>query len=148
YAYVDSLDEARKVLVEQANGTLVTIAKDVKIQVEMNPSAVQAFRLIGYENRVLSHGDFNDDRKDAGEIGGDHTVTALYEIVPPGQPFPGAPVDPLKYQAPAQPHGNDPAEVMTVKLRYKEPNEGESRLLEVPVRDRGASFDAASADFR
>jgi secreted protein with Ig-like and vWFA domain len=82
YAYIDTLDEARKTLVEQMNGTLVTIAKDVKIQVEFNPLEVTAYRLIGYENRVLAHQDFEDDRTDAGEIGAGHTVTALYEIVP------------------------------------------------------------------
>ena len=84
YAYIDSLREARKVLVEEIGGTLVTIAKDVKIQVEFNPREVGAYRLIGYENRMLRKEDFNDDRKDAGEIGAGHTVTALYEIVPPG----------------------------------------------------------------
>ena len=84
YAYIDTLREARKVLVEQLSGTLVTIAKDVKLQVEFNPATVKAFRLIGYENRVLAHQDFNDDKKDAGEIGAGHTVTALYEIVPAG----------------------------------------------------------------
>ena len=84
YAYLDSLHEARKVLVEEAGATLVTVAKDVKIQVEFNPANVAAYRLIGYENRLLRNQDFNDDKKDAGEIGAGHTVTALYEIVPPG----------------------------------------------------------------
>ena len=84
YAYIDSLHEARKVLVREAGATLVTVAKDVKIQVEFNPAHVGAYRLIGYENRLLRNEDFNDDKKDAGDIGAGHTVTALYEIVPPG----------------------------------------------------------------
>ena len=151
YAYIDSLHEARKVLVREIGGTLETIAKDVKIQVEFNPKEVSAFRLIGYENRVLEHRDFNDDTKDAGEIGSGHTVTALYEVVPAGVAFPGAPgVDPLKYQD--APRRSSPAattgELLTVKLRYKEPDGDRSRLIEVPVRDGGASFAAASEDFR
>ena len=98
YAYVDNVNEARKVLVEQMSGTLVTIAKDVKTQVEFNPATVSAYRLIGYENRLLAKEDFNNDAKDAGEIGAGHTVTALYEIVPAGaaEPVPG--VAALKYQ--------------------------------------------------
>ncbi len=150
YAYIDGPAEARKVLVEQATGTLITIAKDVKIQVEFNPRTVQAFRLIGYENRILAHRDFNDDEKDAGEIGAGHTVTALYEIVPPGVPLPDEKVDPLKYQRPAAP---DPAaassgELLTVKLRHQPPEGGASQLIEVPVRDEGHAFAAASVDFR
>lgn len=138
YAYIDSVAEAKKVLVEQATGTLVTIAKDVKIQVEFNPHAVQAFRLIGYENRVLSHQDFKDDTKDAGEIGSDHRVTALYEIVPAGSRERAADADALKYQSrgalsPAAESG----ELATVKLRYKLPDGDQSSLLETPVRDQG-----------
>ena len=91
YAYLDSLHEARKVLVREAGGTLVTIAKDVKIQVEFNPTAVDGYRLIGYENRMLRNEDFNDDKKDAGEIGAGHSVTALYEIVPAGVEMTGPP---------------------------------------------------------
>ena len=99
YAYLDSLHEARKVLVREAGATLTTIAKDVKIQVEFNPTTVAAYRLIGYENRVLRNEDFNDDRKDAGEIGAGHTVTALYEIIPAGDRKSTTPsVDPLRYQ--------------------------------------------------
>ena len=108
YAYLDSLDEARKVLVQQMNGTLITIAKDVKIQVEFNPARVASYRLIGYEKRMLRKEDFNNDKMDAGEIGAGHTVTALYEVVPagasatdPSRVIP--PVDPLKYQAPILP---------------------------------------------
>jgi Ca-activated chloride channel family protein len=129
YSYIDSLQEARKVLVEEAGGTLVTIAKDVKIQVEFNPAAVAGYRLIGYENRRLEHEDFNDDRKDAGEIGAGHTVTALYEIVPAGGQVPAS-VDALKYQRPARAAaGSSADEVFTVKLRYKSPEGGRSRLL-------------------
>jgi Ca-activated chloride channel family protein len=138
YAYLDSLHEARKVLVAEAGATLVTVAKDVKIQVEFNPRTVGAYRLIGYENRVLQHEDFNDDKKDAGEIGAGHTVTALYEIVPPGEPMPDVKVDPLKYQDSTKPNGQAArsGELMTVKLRYKEPTGDTSKLISVPVRDR------------
>src|SRR5204862_7000390 len=101
YAYVDTLNEGRRILVEQMSGTLVTIAKDVKIQVEFNPAQASAYRLIGYENRLLRKEDFNDDTKDAGDIGAGHTVTALYEVVPVGHPIKLSGVDPLKYQAPA-----------------------------------------------
>src|SRR5439155_6914200 len=112
YAYIDSLHEARKVLVTQAGATLVTVAKDVKIQVELNPLHVAGYRLIGYENRMLRDQDFNDDHKDAGDLGAGHTVTALYEIVPVGQPVPMAKVDKLKYQTLRVPT-NASAEMMT-----------------------------------
>ena len=148
YAYIDSLAEARKVLVEQAGGTLVTIAKDVKLQVEFNPRRVMAFRLIGYENRVLAHQDFNDDTKDAGEIGAGHTVTALYEVVPPGANTPVPGVDALKYQPAPRASGPDNGEILTVKLRYKEPDGQRSALIEVPLTDGGGSFQAASPDLR
>jgi len=130
YNYLDSLQEARKVLVREAGSTLVTIAKDVKLQIEFNPAHVAGYRLIGYENRVLRNDDFNDDKKDAGEIGAGHSVTALYEIVPAGVTVPGPDVDPLKYQTPPAPTsragGN---ELLTVKLRYKEPAADESKLI-------------------
>ncbi len=141
YAYIDTFHEARKVLLEQASGTLLTVAKDVKIQVEFNLAKVGAYRLIGYENRMLEAKDFNDDRKDAGEIGAGHTVTALYEIAAPGDPSADPKVDPLKYQsnsldlkaAPAKADGSD--ELMTVKLRYKQPDKSESvRTQDVPVK--------------
>ncbi len=149
YAYIDSRMEARKVLVEQIGGTLVTIAKDVKIQVEFNPAEVEAFRLIGYENRVLAHQDFNDDTKDAGEIGSGHTVTALYEVVPKGVSLEAPGVDPLRYQTPTEEStAASSGELLTLKLRYKEPEGSTSKKLEVPVRDRGASLDAASPDLR
>src|SRR6185369_3802163 len=104
YAYVDSLSEARKVLVSEMGATLFTIAKDVKLQIEFNPSKVAAYRLIGYENRILRKEDFNNDAKDAGDIGAGHSVTALYELVPPGGEIPGeGSVDPLKYQTQTTP---------------------------------------------
>lgn len=149
YGYIDNLNEARKVLVEQAGGTLVTIAKDVKLQLEFNPSKVAAYRLVGYENRMLRNEDFNDDTKDAGEIGAGHTVTAFYELVPAGDEAPAAPVDPLKYQKtvePAEAAASD--EVLTLKLRYKEPDGAESKLLTSIVKDSGRSFAQAGADFQ
>jgi Ca-activated chloride channel family protein len=137
YAYLDSLHEARKVLVREAGSTLVTIAKDVKIQVEFNPAAVSAYRLIGYENRMLKNEDFNDDKKDAGEIGAGHSVTALYEIVPAGVEIDAPSVDPLKYQAPPQPaRSASPDELVTVKLRYKAPDGETSRLLSTTLRSQ------------
>ncbi|MBI5763470.1 MAG: VWA domain-containing protein [Planctomycetes bacterium] len=161
YGYIDTLNEARKVFVEQVAGTLVTIAKDVKIQIEFNPAVVAAYRLIGYENRILAAQDFNDDRKDAGEIGAGHSVTALYEIVPVGQPMDVPSVDPLKYQrvegavsaAPVDAKPNlTPAamngETMTVKLRYKQPDGDVSKLIERPVMDSVRQVSSASNDFR
>ena len=150
YSYLDSLQEARKVLVREAGSTLVTIAKDVKLQIEFNPARVAGYRLIGYENRVLRNEDFNDDKKDAGEIGAGHSVTALYEIVPAGVPVPEGNVDPLKYQEPAKPSSNaDSNELLTVKLRYKEPTADDSRLISRTilnnVRPPSATLGFASA---
>ena len=107
YAYIDTLNEAKKALVEQLTGTLLTVAKDVKIQVEWNPARAASYRLVGYENRQLAPEDFRDDSKDAGEIGAGHTVTALYEVVPAGAADAGRPVDPLKYQTPARAGGEE-----------------------------------------
>jgi Ca-activated chloride channel homolog len=149
YAYIDSESEALKALGEQAGATLVTIAKDVKIQVEFNPRLVAGYRLIGYENRLLADRDFNDDRKDAGEIGAGHTVTALYEIVPAGQEVENPGVDGLKYARPSgEAVGTGSGELLTVKLRYKEPDGDASRLLSVGVADSAASFRNASDDFK
>jgi len=154
YAYIDSLAEARKTLVEQAGGTLMTIAKDVKIQVEFNPAVVQAYRLVGYENRLLAKEDFNNDKVDAGDIGAGHTVTALYEVVPVGVELPAeAPgVDALKYQPVKAPNAKiqtpNTAEMLTVKIRYKEPAGDVSSKLEFPLRDGGAVFADASPDFK
>ena len=155
YAYLDSLDEARKVLVQQMNGTLVTIAKDVKVQVEFNPARVASYRLIGYEKRMLRKEDFNNDKVDAGEIGAGHTVTALYEVVPVGavvNPAASVPtVDPLKYssnerstsaQSPAS------SEMLTVKLRYKKPDGDQSELIERAVTDTPGDFENATADLK
>ncbi len=152
YAYIDNLLEARKVLVTEMGGTLLTIAKDVKIQVEFNPTRVQAYRLIGYENRLLAAEDFNDDTKDAGELGAGHSVTALYEVVPAGAPsVDTGSVDDLRYGPDggdfggASEFGESSDELMFVKLRYKQPEGTRSRLIEHPVPDRVAS---ASADTR
>ena len=135
YAYIDSLQEARKVLVEQAGSTLVTVAKDVKVQVEFNPRVVGSYRLIGYENRVLEDRDFNDDRKDAGDMGAGHSVTALFELTPPGEQD-GGNVDRLKYQQPNRQSASAVLdEAMTVKLRYKAPDGHRSKLTTVAVRD-------------
>ncbi len=129
YAYIDNIQEAKKVLVTEFGGTLFTIAKDVKIQVEFNPAEVQAYRLIGYENRKLRDEDFNDDTKDAGELGSGHTVTALYEIIPVGvkSEF-GSSIDPLKYQD-VTPINKARGEMLTVKFRYKQPDGDKSRLI-------------------
>ncbi|MDP8257577.1 MAG: VWA domain-containing protein [Candidatus Alcyoniella australis] len=151
YAYIDNFREARKVFAEQISGTLYTIAKDVKIQVEFNPINVLAYRLVGYENRVLNNEDFNDDQKDAGEIGAGHTVTALYEVVPVGAKlgFEIPDVNELKYQQPTPlTTAAIGPEMLTVALRYKQPDGDTSKLLSMPVIDRGQNFDNASDDFR
>ena len=150
YGYIDTFSEAKKVFVEQMTGTLITIAKDVKIQVEFNPTRIAAYRLIGYENRMLRAEDFNDDTKDAGEIGAGHTVTALYEIVPVGEKVPDSrPVDPLKYQTPTRSAvAADGGELLTVKLRYKAPDGEQSQLISRPLADRPAEFAKMSDDFR
>ena len=146
YAYVDSLAEARKVLVSEMGATLFTIAKDVKLQIEFNPSKVAAYRLIGYENRILRKEDFNNDAKDAGDIGAGHSVTALYELVPPGADALTSSVDPLKYQA-AHVTTSSP-EMLTLKLRYKEPESETSKLLTYTVSDSKADVTAASNNLR
>lgn len=161
YGYIDTRREAEKLLADQVNGTLMTIAKDVKIQVEFNPAKVASYRLIGYENRLLRKEDFNNDAVDAGEIGAGHTVTALYEIVPVGvernRDGKTAAVDPLKYQTAGSQSGPSDSfrgrggvtdELLTVKVRYKKPNGIFSRKLEFPLVDRGASFVVASRDFK
>jgi len=151
YGYIDTFSEARKVFSEQLSGTLFTIAKDVKIQIEFNPAQVQAYRLIGYENRILADRDLNDDKKDAGEIGAGHTVTALYQIVPIGVEIGDdrPPVDELIYQQAPVPAENAPSdELLTVKLRYKEPDGETSKLLQVPVRVAERSLAEALRDLR
>jgi Ca-activated chloride channel family protein len=154
YSYLDSLHEARKVLVREAGATLETIAKDVKIQVEFNPKVVTSYRLIGYENRILRSEDFNNDRKDAGEIGAGHSVTALYEVIPVGVDD-GPTVDPLKYQQSAlQPKNTaDSSELATVKVRYKAPDGDTSRLITRVLLNRpqpmstNLGFGSAVAEF-
>ncbi len=151
YAYIDSLLEAKKVLVTEMGGTLLTIAKDVKIQVEFNPEKVQAYRLIDYENRLLRSQDFNDDTKDAGELGAGHSVTALYEIIPVGvESDVNLPeVDQLRYQDnQVEPTAYSSDESMLVKLRYKEPMGQTSQLIQQQIVDRGVKLENASDDFK
>jgi len=153
YAYIDSANEAKKVFVDQLQGTLITIAKDVKLQIEFNPALVGAYRLIGYENRLLAAEDFNDDQKDAGEIGAGHTVTALYELVPAGtattvagEIAPG--VDALRYQAPgAATEAAASDELFTLKLRYKQPEGDSSQLVDYPCIDHADPAVRPSNDF-
>ena len=177
YHYIDGRTEARRVLVEEMTGTLVTIAKDVKIQVEFNPAKVAGYRLIGYEKRMLRTEDFNNDKKDAGEIGAGHTVTALYEIVPAGKEVGTPAVDPLKYQQPVgrtilsvdqkenasadgqkdpnietdkivRPTTEQSNELLTLKMRYKTPEGDKSKKLDWPITDDGKTFAAASGDLK
>ncbi len=155
YGYIDNRREAQRMLVDDLTSTLVTIAKDVKIQVEFNPAKVASYRLIGYENRVLAKEDFANDKVDAGEIGAGHTVTALYEIVPvesaAASKVMTAAVEDLRYQAKAVAATVPKAlanELLTVKVRYKEPHGDESRKLEFPLAEAGKSFANASVDFR
>ena len=150
HAYIDGLNEAKKVLVNEFGGTLFTIAKDVKLQVEFNPAKVQAYRLIGYENRLLNKEDFNNDKKDAGELGSGHTVTALYEVIPVAvkNDFLEG-VDKLKYQQQnktTNTSGTD--EILTVKFRYKKPDGDVSKLIEHPVMDKQVSISGTSNNFR
>jgi Ca-activated chloride channel family protein len=150
HAYIDNILEARKVLVNEFGGTLFTIAKDVKIQVEFNPAKVKAYRLIGYENRLLNAEDFNDDQKDAGELGSGHTVTALYEIIPAGSSEEVREVDPLRYQQVAQTSGsaNRSDELVFVKFRYKAPDGDKSQLIEQAVLEANKELAATTPDFR
>ena len=146
YAYIDSFREAQKVFVQEFGGTLFTVAKDVKIQVEFNPARVQSYRLLGYENRLLQKEDFKDDRKDAGELGSGHSVTALYEVVPVGARAVTLDDDSLTYQETSlRPGARHSSELLTVRLRYKDPKGSTSQLLETAVNDRTS---AASEDLR
>jgi Ca-activated chloride channel family protein len=150
HSYIDNFNEARKVLVNEFGSTLFTIAKDVKIQVEFNPAKVTAYRLIGYENRVMAAEDFNNDLKDAGELGSGHTVTALYEIIPAGvkDGFTKT-VDSLKYQSNSKAvTAANSNEIMTIKLRYKKPSEDQSRLIVHPVTDTRTELANSSDNFR
>lgn len=149
YMYIDSILEAQKALVNEFGGTLFTIAKDVKLQIEFNPAKVKAYRLIGYENRVLKNEDFNNDKKDAGELGSGHTVTALYEIVPVGVESEFYKIDELKYQT-TKVNSNTAMsnEIMTVKFRYKKPDGEVSKLIVHPLVDTQMELDRTSQDFR
>lgn len=149
YAYIDNITEARKVLVNEFGGTLFTIAKDVKLQIEFNPSKVKTYRLIGYENRMLKSEDFNNDKKDAGELGSGHTVTALYEIIPVGVDSEFDKIDELKYQTTkVEPSASKSKELMTVKFRYKKPDEEISKLIVHPLVDNQVALSKTSDDFR
>lgn len=149
YAYIDNITEAQKVLVNEFGGTLFTIAKDVKLQIEFNPTKVRAYRLIGYENRMLKSEDFNNDKKDAGELGSGHTVTALYEIIPVGVESEFLKIDELKYQTTkVDPAASKSKELMTVKFRYKKPDEDVSKLIVHPLVDNQVALNKTSDDFR
>jgi Ca-activated chloride channel family protein len=150
YAYIDNITEARKALVTEFGGTLFTVAKDVKIQIEFNPAKVQAYRLLGYEDRMLNKEDFNNDKKDAGDMGSGHTVTALYEIVPAGiKDDYSISVDPLKYQKPGPlPAAKLSGEMLTIKFRYKQNDSSASKMSLVTVNDEPKNLNSTSADFR
>ncbi len=149
YFYIDNIKEAKKVFVTQMRATLFTIARDVKIQVEFNPLKVKAYRLIGYENRVLADEEFNDDRIDAGELGAGHTVTALYEIIPSGSSQKVRKTDTLKYQEnKVTAETSASSEIMTIKFRYKPPREEISKLIKTSVLDEDFTFQEASENFR
>jgi len=149
HAYIDNIDEAKKVLVNEFGATMYAVAKDVKFQLEFNPAKVQGYRLIGYENRLLNEEDFNDDKKDAGELGAGHTVTALYEIIPAGVETKWlTKVDPLKYQDPKSVTTQHSDELCQVKLRYKTPEGKKSQLIEQAVRTQASALSASSDNFR
>jgi Ca-activated chloride channel homolog len=148
YAYIDNITEARKTLVNEFGGTLFTIAKDVKLQLEFNPAKVQAYRLVGYENRMLKSEDFNNDKKDAGELGSGHTVTALYEIIPVGVKSDVYNVDGLKYQKSSVKVDASSDELLTVKLRYKKPDGDVSKLIIHPLKDSNKKFDGSTENFK
>ena len=148
YAYIHNLREAKKVFVHEFGGTLFTIAQDVKLQIEFNPAYVQAFRLIGYENRVLNHEDFKDDEKDAGELGSGHSVTALYEIIPVGVESEFVrDIDPLKYQADQQ-SIIESQEIMNINVRYKDPGGTASRLQNSTVLNTEQDWRNTSENFK
>ena len=149
YFYIDNDKEADKVFVREMRANMFTIAKDVKIQVEFNPQKVAAYRLIGYVNRKLNKEDFNNDKKDAGELGAGHTVTALYEITPVGSETTlASSVDPLKYQRASQSKRSNSGELMTLKFRYKEPKETKSKLIVTNIKDQNRPWEKMSPDFR
>ncbi|HBH07671.1 MAG TPA: hypothetical protein DDX92_13830 [Flavobacteriales bacterium] len=149
YFYIDNIKEAEKVFVREMRATLFTIAKDVKIQVEFNPKVVQAYRLIGYENRMLEDEDFNNDKKDAGELGAGHTVTALYEIIPVGVKSEFIrDIDPLKYQSVTEQLGLSNDEILTVKFRYKKPDGDKSQLIVKTLENSQTNINETSENYR
>lgn len=150
YAYIDNINEARKVLVTEMRSNIYTIAKDVKLQIEFNPAQVKEYRLVGYENRLLNDEDFNDDKKDAGDMGPGHTVTAIYEVVPAGAESEStASIDQLKYQEQnIKASAKSNPDLMTIKLRYKQPDENKSSLFQLATRDNDKSLHDASENFR
>jgi len=150
YAYIDNISEARKAMVTEFGGTLFTVAKDVKVQVEFNPGKVQAYRLIGYENRLMEKEDFNNDQKIGGDMGVGHTVTALYEIIPAGiKDSYTTSVDPLKYQKVKENKlRNTSPEIVTIKFRYKAPDGEKSKMQQVSLNDGNLALSKTSADFR
>jgi Ca-activated chloride channel family protein len=149
YAYIDNIQEARKVFVKEFGGTLFTVAKDVKLQLEFNPQYVKAYRLIGYENRLLNDEDFKDDKKDAGEMGAGHRVTALYEIIPAGSAEKVPEIDELKYQQRKKEAArNFSNELVTIKARYKAPEGNQSFPMDKVVSPQAAVFEKASENIR
>jgi len=148
YAYIDTFNEAKRVLVQQMSGTLMTVAKDVKLQVEFNPVEVQSYRLIGYENRILADEEFDDDNKQGGDMGSGHNVTAFFEVVPTGVSDSAPETRPLKYQKERKLEKSRKGELLTISLRYKLPDGRKSVLLESPVVDSSVVFSKASSDFR
>ena len=149
HAYIDNILEAKKILVDEVTATLYAIAKDVKIQVEFNPAKVASYRLIGYENRLLKKEDFNDDKKDAGEIGAGHTVTALYEIIPVKEKGEASSAYELKYQETTiKGEARDTNEILTVSIRYKEPDGDTSKLVSTLLRGESLELKRTSDNFR
>ncbi len=148
YGYIDTISEARKMLVHEAGSTLVTIAKDMKLQIEFNPAKVASYRLIGYENRILKHHEFNDDKVDAGDVGAGHTVTALYEIIPVGVKNGGIKVDPLRYQNTAKLTEGTEGEWLQVKIRYKKPTGKKSMLEKHIVSGKAIALNKTSPNYR
>jgi Ca-activated chloride channel homolog len=151
YFYIDNIKEAEKVFVKELTSTIWTIARDVKLQIEFNPLIVDSYRLIGYENRLLDEADFNNDTKDAGEIGAGHSVTALYEIIPKGLPFKttvSEPIDSLRYQKPINPTNTLSNELAFIKLRYKKPIRMKSNLIIQPIDNQLLDIEKTSDNFR
>ena len=148
YFYIDNIKEAKKVFSTEMRANMFTIAKDVKIQIEFNPNQVKAYRLIGYENRVMNNEDFNNDKKDAGELGAGHTVTALYEVVLVNSEESVKKHDDLKYQKTEIVNASENDEMLTIKFRYKKPKEDKSLLITKTIIDNGLKLESTSDNFR